>query len=70
MVRQTRRMSFVEAKANAVVGLAVSWAFTFFALPLFGLEPSAAEATAITSCYFLLSVARGYVIRRVFVRLG
>tara|TARA_R100000655_G_scaffold2148_1_gene8915 strand:- start:1110 stop:1322 length:213 start_codon:yes stop_codon:yes gene_type:complete len=70
MVRQTRRMSFVEAKANAVVGLAVSWVFTFFALPLFGFEPSAADATAITACYFLLSVARGYVIRRVFVRLG
>ena len=63
-------MSFIEAKANAIVGLAVSWAFTFFALPLFGFEPSAADATVITACYFLLSVARGYVIRRVFVRLG
>ena len=70
MVRQSRRMSLIEAKANAIIGLAVSWAFTFFALPLFGLAPSAVDATAITACYFLLSVARGYVIRRVFVRLG
>ena len=63
-------MSLFEAKANAVVGLAVSWVFTFFALPLFGLNTSVADATAITACYFLLSVARGYVLRRVFVRLG
>ena len=36
---QSRWMSFVEAKTNAVVGLVASWLFTFFCLPLFGLEP-------------------------------
>lgn len=66
---QSRRMSFVEAKANAIVGLLVSWLFTFFCLPLFGLEPSALEATWITACYFILSMARSYVLRRVFVTL-
>lgn len=69
MVRQSRRMSLLEAKANAIIGLAVSWVFTFFALPLFGFEPSAADATAITACYFLLSVVRAYAIRRIFVYL-
>ena len=65
---QTRIMSFIEANANAVIGLIVSWLFTYFALPLFGLEPSAGEAVIITCCYFPLSVGRGYVIRRWFDR--
>ena len=37
---QSKRMSFIEAKTNAVVGLLVSWLFTYFCLPWFGLEPS------------------------------
>jgi len=67
-VTQSRRISLLEANTNAVVGLVVSWLFTFFCLPLFGLTPTAGEAAGITSAYFLLSVARGYVIRRVFNR--
>ena len=65
-MNQTRIMSFIEANANAAIGLIVSWLFTYFALPLFGLEPSAGEAVVITFCYFILSVGRGYVIRRFF----
>ena len=66
---QSRRMSFIEAKSNAIVGLLVSWLFTYLCLPLFGLEPSMIEATWITACYFVLSMARSYVLRRVFVTL-
>lgn len=66
---QSRRMSFIEAKTNAIVGLLVSWLFTFLCLPFFGLEPSALEATWITASYFVLSMARSYVLRRVFVTL-
>jgi len=62
-------MSFIEAKANAIIGLLVSWLFTYLCLPLFGLEPSMLEATWITACYFVLSMARSYVLRRVFVTL-
>jgi len=62
-------MSFIEAKTNAIVGLLVSWFFTYLCLPLFGLEPSMLEATWITGCYFVLSMARSYVLRRVFVTL-
>ena len=66
---QSKKLSFVEAKSNAVVGLLVSWLFTFLCLPLFGLEPSPLEATGITACYFVLSLGRSYVLRRVFNRL-
>ena len=63
---QSRAMSLVEAKTNAVIGLAVSWLFTLFGLPFFGLEPSPQEATGIAAAYFLLSTMRSYLIRRAF----
>jgi hypothetical protein len=67
---QSRLMSFIEAKANAIIGLVVSWLFTFYGLPLFGIEPNAAQATGITACYFILSLGRSYIIRRMFEGSG
>lgn len=63
---QSRKMSFLEAKTNAVIGLIISWLFTFYGLQLFGLEPNVQESIAITACYFVLSLGRGYFIRRIF----
>jgi len=68
--KQSKKLSLFEAKANAVVGLVVSWLFTFYGLPLFGLEPNIASASGITGVYFVLSVCRGYVVRRVFNALS
>ena len=66
---QSKKMSSVEAKTNAFVGLLVSWLFTYLCLPWFGLEPSPLDATGITASYFILSLGRSYVLRRVFNRL-
>jgi len=61
-------MSFIEAKTNAVLGLLVSFLFTLYGLPLFGLEPTPVASLGVTACYFFLSMGRSYVLRRVFVR--
>lgn len=66
MRRQPRRLSAVEALANGFIGLLVSWAFTFWALPVFGLQPSPMDAAWITACYFMLSLIRSYALRRLF----
>lgn len=63
---QTRRMSFLEANTNSIVGLLISYLFTYFALPIFGLHPDPLQAGYITLGYFFISVVRGYVIRRAF----
>jgi len=65
---QSRRMSFTEANTNAVIGLGVSWLFTFYGLPVFGFHPTTIEAVEITACYFVLSVLRSYILRRLFNR--
>ena len=64
------RLDALEAATNALVGLAVSWAGTLAILPLFGMAPSPGEAAGITACFFALSTARAFVLRRLFRRLG
>jgi hypothetical protein len=60
------RADLAESLTNAVIGLAVSWAITYLALPLWGLHPSAAQSAAITALYFGISFARSWAIRRAF----
>ena len=53
----------IEAWANAIAGLGVSWALVA-ALRAFGLWD--AHALALSSVFFAASVARSYALRRVF----
>ncbi len=53
-----------EVLANAVVGLAVSWAATWAVL---GFSP--AQSVGVTAMFFALSTARQFVLRRLFRRL-
>ena len=62
-------MSAIEAMCNATLGLAVSWAVTYWCLPLWGLQPSAPDAAAITALYFVVSFLRSWAIREVFRRV-
>ena len=57
-------MMAAEAFANAAIGLAVSWAATFFVL---GYSP--ADSAAITAMFFALSFTRSYLLRLLFRRL-
>ena len=62
------KASAIEAVCNAIIGLAVSWAVTFYALPLWGFAPSASASAGITAMYFAISFARSWVIREAFRR--
>ena len=63
--KQSRRMSLVEAIANVVVGFCVAL-LTQIVFPLFGLQVSLDENLAIGGLFTLASIARSYVLRRVF----
>jgi hypothetical protein len=56
-------MIALESLCNAVIGLLVSWAATFFVLGY-----SAAGSLAVTAMFFCLSFARSYAIRWAFQR--
>lgn len=63
---QTRKESLIEAVVNTAVGLAI----TFFFLPIVnyicGIKMSGGQMTVSTTLFTLISVGRGYVIRRFF----
>jgi len=62
----SRALDATEAVTNAVVGLVVSWAFTYYALPFWGLRPSPGDALGVTLAFFCLSAARSFALRRLF----
>lgn len=66
---QTRTHSALETTASTAIGFAVSWAATPFILAAFGYTAGVGTAFGITVVYTVLSLVRGYVVRRLFNRL-
>jgi hypothetical protein len=65
-VNQTRLGSFIEASLNTLIGLGINLAAQRVVFPLFGFEPSFATNLSIAGIFTVISVARGYVVRRWF----
>jgi len=59
-----------EAFLNALIGLLVSWAATFYFFPFWGFEPSKIQAIEIVLFFFVISFMRSYILRRVFAWLS
>jgi hypothetical protein len=68
-VSQTKLQSATETAVSTAVGFGISWLATLMVLPWFGHRPSVADGFGITVVFTALSLARGYVLRRVFNRL-
>jgi hypothetical protein len=67
---QSRRASFVEASANVVVGLVVAFLAQQLIFPAFGLVTTLRQDLGIAAAFSAVSVLRGFVIRRLFERVG
>jgi hypothetical protein len=70
VVRQSRLMSFVEAWANVGVGFGVNFAANLVVLPWFGFQVKPMQAFGIGMAFTGISLARSYVLRRVFEGVG
>lgn len=67
---QSRRGSFAEAVANVVLGYLLALVTQRLAYPLFGIHTTLASDSAIAGIFTVVSLARSYVLRRLFERLG
>ncbi|WP_084861254.1 DUF7220 family protein [Salibaculum halophilum] len=65
-MRQSRTMSMVEAAANVVVGYVLAMATQIVVFPWFGIETGLVEHMTIGLAFTGVSLARGYVLRRLF----
>jgi hypothetical protein len=69
MMRQSRRMSLTEAISNVVIGYILAVATQVAVFPLFGIRIAISDDLAIGGIFALVSLLRGFVLRRVFERL-
>ena len=70
--KQSRRMSLIEAISNVAVGFGLAIATQMLVFPLFGLDASLEENLALGSIFTGISIARSYLLRRLFeaIRVG
>ena len=65
-MKQSRTMSMVEAAANVVVGYVLAIATQIVVFRWFGIETGLGEHLSIGLAFVGVSLARGYLLRRVF----
>ena len=65
-MRQSRQMSLVEALTNVAVGYGLAVSVQVLVFPLFGLETTLGQSLGIGAIFTLVSLVRGYLLRRVF----
>lgn len=63
---QTKKQSFIEAITNTAIGFIISLASTFIIFPLVGFESSPSKNMIVTLFFTVVSILRGYIIRRFF----
>lgn len=68
-MRQSRRMSIIEAITNVAVGYALAVATQMLVFPWFGLHASFGDSLALGLVFTGISLIRGYALRRLFTRL-
>ena len=68
-MKQSRAMSLVEAASNVVVGYVLAIATQIVVFPWFGLETGLAEHMTIGLAFVGVSLARDYLVRRLFERI-
>ena len=67
---QSRAGSFVEAGTNVVVGYLLALATQALVFPLFGIATTLAQDSLLAGVFTFVSLARSYLLRRMFERLG
>jgi Na+/phosphate symporter len=63
---QSRRMSIIETVSSVAIGFAVSMAASVVVYPMFGHAFSLSQNAGITVIFTVLSIFRGYAVRRAF----
>ena len=65
-MKQSRRLSLLESLANVLVGYGVAVITQILVFPLFGLVTCVRDNLAIGAVFTIVSLLRGYLLRRVF----
>ena len=69
-MNQSRLGSLTETLISTLIGMGVSFAANLWLLPWWGYEVSARQALEIGLVFTVVSILRGYSVRRVFNWIG
>lgn len=67
-MRQTRRHSFIETCSNTAIGYVVALGSQLLIFPWFNIHVPFKSNVLIGAYFTVISIARGYVLRRWFTR--
>jgi uncharacterized membrane protein YbhN (UPF0104 family) len=68
-MRQTKRKSLIESIAQTLIGLFTSILIQFVLYPIMGIPVTIFQNIIITLVFFIVSIVRGYLVRRLFDKL-
>lgn len=63
---QSKKHSLIESVTQTVVGLVVSFCIQLVIYPLLNIPVTLSQNVIITTVFFVASIGRGYIIRRIF----
>lgn len=66
---QKKKHSLIEATAGTVIGLITSFAIQLIIYPLLEIPVSIGQNLIITTVFFIASICRGYLVRRLFNKI-
>jgi len=66
---QTKRKSFFESIIQTVIGLATSLIIQLMLYPVLNIPVTFTQNIIITAVFFIVSIIRGYLVRRLFNKL-
>ena len=63
---QSKKHSLIESLTNTIVGLITSFIIQLIIYPILNIPVTLSQNAIITIVFFIASIGRGYLIRRVF----
>ena len=68
-MKQSKKHSIFESIAQTVIGLVTSILIQFIIYPLLNIPVTLSQNLIITFVFFIASIIRGYIVRRIFNKL-
>lgn len=65
-MKQTRKQSVIETVTQTILGLGISFIIQILLYPMMGISVTINQNIIITAVFFIASLVRGYVVRRIF----
>jgi len=68
-MKQTKQKSLIESVIQTVIGLGTSIIIQCVLYPIMGIPVTFSQNLIITAVFFVVSIIRGYFVRRIFEKL-